>query len=238
MTNVFLCVREFSIIKEMMEYENRHHTIKIIGISTTVIDNLEELVLLEADVLVLQFSIDQQRCTQLLTDASMHDQLQKMNVLSLFEELDSAIIHILLQHDIQNFLVEPYTFDQLLHAISLEGDKKDMKVAVKWNIESIVSELMLEIGLPAHLQGFGYVRTSAILVARNFIGMRIVMGNVYSETARRHQTTASRVEKSIRTAIQYAYRTQPEKICIYNDKPTSSQIILYISEKIKLYEAI
>ena len=61
------------------------------------------------------------------------------------------------------------------------------------------------------------------------------MNNVYQQTAKAHHSTAARVEKCIRTAIAFAYRNQPEKICINNCKPTNTQIISYISEKLKLF---
>lgn len=235
-TKVFLCVKDFLMIKQMMDIENVFKDVKVVGISTTVLVNSRQLSELQTDVLVLQFSIDKEQATNLLKQISAHAHLQSLKVLCLFKELDSDIIHLLLQHGIQNFLVEPCDMKQFIQAIRLECDKKASHKTLAHNIEAFASEIMMDLGLPAHLNGFGYIKTCALLISQNIIGIRIVMGNMYSETARRHHTTATRVEKSIRTAIHYAFRTQPEKICIYNTKPTSSQVILYISEKLKLYE--
>lgn len=236
MTNVFLCVKDFLMIKQMMDVESALEEVKIVGISTTVMDNVYQFTELQVDILVLQFSIDKEQATNLLKQISVQTNLQALKVLCLFKELDSDIIHLLLEYGIQNFLIEPCDKKQLMQAIRLESDKKASQKTVMHNIETVTSKIMMDLGLPAHLNGFGYIKTCALLVSQNIIGMRIVMGNMYRETARRHHTTATRVEKSIRTAIHYAFRTQPEKICIYNTKPTSSQVILYISEQLKLYE--
>lgn len=231
-------MEDFLIMKQGMEVETMVGDVNIVGISTTILQQLNQLLELQVDVLILQFSIDKEQASVLLKKIFKNVNLQSLKVLCLFKELDSDIIHLLLQYEIQNFLIEPCDTKQLIQAIRIEQDKKVPQKPITCNMEAYVSQIMIDLGLPAHLHGFGYIKTSALLIAQTIIGIRIVMGNIYNETARYHHTTATRVEKSIRTAIHYAFRTQPEKICIYNTKPTSSQVILYISEKLKLYTAV
>lgn len=193
--NIFLCVKDFSIIKQMMDYENDSQKIKIVGISTTILEDINELKFLAIDVIVIQFSIDKGQAAILLSQMSEHPLLHKVKKLSLFKELDSDIVHLLLQHDIQNFLLEPCTSQQLIRAIVNESEKKEMEESRSKNSDALITEALMEMGLPVHLNGFLYIKTGAILVARNFVGMRIMMISIYNEIARLHQTTASRVEK-------------------------------------------
>lgn len=231
---VFLCVKDFGVIKEMMEYENESGKIKIVGISTTVLEDMEELEHMEVDMLVLQFAIDYQKAGRLFEYLLMNHQAS-MNVLPLFQELDSEVIHLLLQYDLQNFLVQPFTFSQLISAIESQQFHHQTSVAAANTIESSASEIMLELGLPAHLDGFRYIQSAAIYIAKNVPTIRFNLKNVYQETAKQHRSTSLRVEKCIRTAIGFAYRNQPERICVNNCKPTNRQIIVYISERLKLF---
>lgn len=232
---VFLCINDFGVIKNMMDYENESGKIKIVGISTTVMEHMEELDTKEVDILVLQFSMDQKKSEHLLDYILVENKLD-IKVLPLFQELDSEVIHILLQYDLQNFLVQPFSFAQLLSAIESEQLQKQAISAAANTIEAMASEIMLSLGLPPHLDGFPYIQSCAVYIARNVDDVKAQMKQVYHEAAKCHHSTALRVEKCIRTAINFAYRNQPEKICINNCKPTNTQIILYISEKLKLFE--
>lgn len=232
MIKVFLCVNDFGVIKNMMDYENESGKIKIVGISTTVMDHLEGLDDLEVDVFVFQYTLDKSKSDALLEYVLLNK--RDWRVLPLFQELDSEVIHMLLQYDLQNFLVKPFSFPQLLAAIENE-QLQQQTLAAATTVEAMASEIMLSLGLPAHLDGFAYIQTSAVYIAKNMDVMHLHMKNVYQHTAKTHHSTAVRVEKCIRTAIAFAYRNQPEKICINNCRPTNTQIISYISEKLKLF---
>lgn len=238
MSNVYLCVHDFQLIKDLIACAEHREDINIAGITTTMNEDLENLVDLKIDVFVLQFTSDYVACSRLVSQLSVSETMKSVQLLALFKELDTDIIHMLLQYDIKNFLLEPYSCDQLLNAIHQESNRKEVDDASKWNMDSIAVRTMHDLGLPIHLNGFEYIKTCALLVSQSYPGRRLVMGNVYQECAKIHGTTSVRVEKSIRTAINYAYRTQPENICVYNDKPTSSQIILYVSEKLKLFSVV
>lgn len=231
MTKVFLCVRDLVMLQQLLTLEQ---DLKIVGISTTMLDQVEELSAVQADVLVLQYAIDVERSKRLLQQISMDETLQKMNVIPLFQELDSNAVHLLIQYDIHNFLVEPYDVTQLMEAINAEHQKREFIQGMQQNEETRASLIMVELGLPVHLKGFRYILTSAIQVSNVLTGSHYTMRDVFNETARIHNTTAVRVEKCIRTAINFAYRNSPEKVCIYNAKPTCSQIVCYIGEYVKL----
>lgn len=238
MSNVYLCIHDFNLIRDLIALENDRSDLHIVGITTTIHEDIEKLIDMKVDVLVLQFTADYMLCARVISRIVANEQLRDMQILAMFKELDTDIIHLLLQYDINNFIMEPFTVEQLINAIHQEGSKKEIEDVSKWNMDSIATKTMHDLGLPLHLNGFRYIKTCSLLVAQSYPGRKLTIGNVYLECAKFHETTATRVEKSIRTAINYAYRTQPENICIYNDKPTNSQIILYISEKLKLFTVV
>lgn len=231
MIKLFLAVNDMMILRRMFDYENEY---KIVGITSTDLRDIVALKDLQPDVLVVQYR--DVSTLALFGKVYGDEELQSMKILPLFPDLDGEVVHLLLQYDIHNFLVEPYDVLQVVEAIRAESKRLELLQGIQHTDETIASMIMEDLGLPVHLKGFSYIRTCAIQVVKSG-SMHMTMGVMYNETARIHKTTAARVEKCIRTAIQFAFRSNPEKICIYNAKPTSSQIIFYISERIHLYDS-
>ncbi|MEG0526927.1 MAG: sporulation initiation factor Spo0A C-terminal domain-containing protein [Longicatena sp.] len=238
MKKVYVCVHDYELIKDLLEYANSQREIQILGISTVVGESISKLMELEIDVLIFQFHEDYIASAAFLSKLFEHDCFHSMNVLVLFKELNTNTIHLLLQYDIKNFLVEPYSSKQMIDMLRRDQKNKKIEESSYWNLDSFASKVLQDLGIPMHLDGYEYLRTCSMIVFQRFPGKRLMIGDVYAECAKIHETTSSRVEKSIRTAVNYAYRTQPEKVCIYNNKPTNSQIILYMSERLKLYNLV
>lgn len=235
MSSLYLCVYDFQLIRGLLAQVDKYEDISITGISTTVHEHVNRVLEMRPDIFILQFA-DYRQCNQLVCELTMKEARNGMKIIVLCKDLDTRIIHFLLQYDIKSFLMEPYTCEQIMDVVLQKG--LESASPNPWNVERIAIKTMHALGLPIHLRGFEYIKTCAIVVAQNHVRRRVVMGYIYQECARIHGTTPASVEKAIRTAIKYAYRTQPEHICIYNDKPTSAQIILYISEKIKLFQVM
>ena len=105
------------------------------------------------------------------------------------------------------------------------------------NLEADVTEIIHEIGVPAHIKGYQYLR-EAILLALNSITKIL-----YPTIAKKYQTTSSRVERAIRHAIEVAWsRGKMDTIdemfgyTIHNGKgkPTNSEFIALITDRIRL----
>lgn len=221
------------MLKQLFEFENE---IKIVGISTTMLENTIELKDLAPDLIILQYTNGDDRFVNLFEELGLDKDLNDIKILPLFQDMDSEVVHLLLQYDIHEFLVEPYDVSQLMETIRAESRKREMAQGIQYNHDTLTSLAMSDLGLPLHLKGFAYIKTAVLQVLLNTGGIRNTMAFLYSEVARIHKTTAVRVEKCIRTAIKFAFRNSPEKICIYNAKPTSSQIIFYISEHVRMYD--
>ncbi len=109
--------------------------------------------------------------------------------------------------------------------------------------ENRISELMHSIGVPAHTKGYVYLKDAIGLVLEDVKYMMKITKNLYPTIAERHDTTASRVERAIRNAIEltlvngnkdvianiFDYRVQNPKA-----KLTNSEFIAIIAEKIKV----
>ena len=110
-------------------------------------------------------------------------------------------------------------------------------------LEILVTEIMHQIGVPAHIKGYHYLRESIILAVKDSEIINSVTKLLYPTIAKLHATTSSRVERAIRHAIEVAWdRGDIDVLNSYfgytiqsqRGKPTNSEFIAMISDKLRL----
>lgn len=111
------------------------------------------------------------------------------------------------------------------------------------DLEVTISEIMHQIGVPAHIKGYQYLRKSIILAIEDDDMMNSVTKLLYPTVAKEFRTTPSRVERAIRHAIEVAWdRGDVDVLSSYfgytiqnsRGKPTNSEFIAMIADKLKL----
>ncbi len=111
------------------------------------------------------------------------------------------------------------------------------------DLEVVVSQIMHQIGVPAHIRGYQYLREAIILSVNNNEMISSVTKILYPTVAKTFKTTPSRVERAIRHAIEVAWDRGDVDILssyfgytIQNErgKPTNSEFIAMISDNLKL----
>lgn len=111
------------------------------------------------------------------------------------------------------------------------------------NLESAITNIIHEIGVPAHIKGYMYLREAITMVVNNIELLSAVTKELYPSIARKFNTTSSRVERAIRHAIEVAWgRGRVDTInnlfgyTVHNDKgkPTNSEFIAMIADKLRL----
>ena len=111
------------------------------------------------------------------------------------------------------------------------------------SLEAEITNIIHEIGVPAHIKGYLYLREAITMVVNDVELLSAVTKELYPNIAKRFNTTASRVERAIRHAIEVAWsRGQVETInrifgyTIHNDKgkPTNSEFIAMVADKLRL----
>ncbi len=114
---------------------------------------------------------------------------------------------------------------------------------VRQNLETQVTGIIHEIGVPAHIKGYQYLRESIIMTVEDMDVINAVTKILYPEVAKKFGTTASRVERAIRHAIEVAWdRGDLETLQKYfgytvsnsKGKPTNSEFIAMIADRLVL----
>jgi two-component system, response regulator, stage 0 sporulation protein A len=111
------------------------------------------------------------------------------------------------------------------------------------NLEQEVTKVIHEIGIPAHIKGYQYLRVAIIMVTQNIAYLGAITKELYPTLARQYNTTPTRVERAIRHAIELAWeRGDSDKIYQYfglintgeKGKPTNSEFIAIIADKLRM----
>ncbi len=147
-------------------------------------------------------------------------------------------------------LFKPFDYDVLCERInklcsmrieiSLKDERKSFSDV---DLEVTVTDIMHQIGVPAHLKGYPYLRTGIILCIDNRDMINRVTKQLYPTIAKMHNSTATRVERSMRHAIESAWdRGDVDVLNSYfgytvhtqKGNPTNSEFIAMLSDKIRL----
>ena len=149
------------------------------------------------------------------------------------------------------YFLKPFDINTMAERIiQLSGWKNEISpVVVKDNVitdpelELMVTEIIHQIGVPAHIKGYHYLRDAIILSVKNSSIINSVTKLLYPTVAKDYHTTSSRVERAIRHAIEVAWDRGDIDVLnsyfgytIQNDrgKPTNSEFIAMISDKLRL----
>ena len=123
------------------------------------------------------------------------------------------------------------------------GAGEDRKHFMERNIENDVTSIIHDVGVPAHIKGYQYLREAIIMSVNDNEMLNSITKILYPSIAKKFQTTSSRVERAIRHAIEVAWNrgrmdTIDElfgyTINAEKGKPTNSEFIALIADKIRL----
>lgn len=115
------------------------------------------------------------------------------------------------------------------------------------DMETQVTDVIHQIGVPAHIKGYQYLRTAIMMTIENTDLINSITKELYPSVAKTYGTTSSRVERAIRHAIEVAWdRGDVDVINSYfgytvqstRGKPTNSEFIALISDKLRLRNKI
>lgn len=142
------------------------------------------------------------------------------------------------------FLSKPFDADTLLDRMRA-AFRMSAPVVTNYDaqLRNIVTSIIHEIGVPAHIKGYQYLREAILMAVENMDVINAVTKALYPAVAARYSTTASRVERAIRHAIEVAWdRGDLETLQKYfgytvsntKGKPTNSEFIALIADRVLL----
>ncbi len=155
---------------------------------------------------------------------------------------------------VEYYIAKPVSFDgaigeshERLDILDLKNNKvaetSKTQQASKNYLETKVTKILHEMGVPAHIRGYNYMRESIMMAVDNKEILNYITKELYPEIAKKCQTTPSRVERAIRHAIEVAWSRgnleAKDNLFSYTinsnkGKPTNSEFIALIADRLRL----
>nr|WP_285840836.1 sporulation transcription factor Spo0A [Cytobacillus kochii] len=245
------------LVALLEEYISSQEDMEIVGVAHNGQDCLNILDEIETDVLVLDIIMPH------LDGLAVLEKMRELNL----KTLPSVIMLTAFgQEDVTKkavdlgasyFILKPFDMDNLASHIRQVSGKSSPMIrkspsttnyrtqaeAKPKNLDASITSIIHEIGVPAHIKGYLYLREAISMVYNDIELLGSITKVLYPDIAKKYNTTASRVERAIRHAIEVAWsRGNIDSISslfgytvsMTKAKPTNSEFIAMVADKLRL----
>ena len=222
--------------------------ITIVGESADGESAREDILRLSPDVVLLDLWL--RHCDGAKLIADIRSQMKEPPEFIIVTSLTSvSIIEDAIEAGAAFCVMKPCDLSTLASKIRRVVDKKSFlaKSALpekpEPDVEAQVTHLIHQVGIPAHIKGYQYLRTAILMTMRNTDIINSVTKELYPSIARQYHTTSSRVERAIRHAIEVAWDRGDYDVLsnlfgytiqTSRGKPTNSEFIALIADNLRL----
>ena len=195
----------------------------------------------QPDVVVIDAILPNMDAIEILEKTRYQERRPHFIITSAYE--NEFIERQVMENGAAYFMMKPFDISTLGNRIKgLMQKQKTTETAIQQaDLEVIVTDMIHQLGVPAHIKGYQYIRSAIMMVVENMDLLNFITKQLYPEIAKAYNTTASRVERAIRHSIEVAWsRGKPEvmneifgyTIHTGKGKPTNSEFIAMVAEAI------
>jgi len=237
--------KEFcELLKDFLQQED---DLKITGVAFNGFEALEIVKEQAPDVLVLDVIMPHLDGIGVLEKLSENATNHRPKVIILTAFGQESITQKAVELGADYYILKPFDFSVLATRIKqLTGGFKPaqyISVSKPKSLDVAVTNIIHEMGVPAHIKGYHYLRDAILEVIEDVNLLGAVTKELYPAIAQKYQTTPSRVERAIRHAIELAWdRGNVEMmtkffgytINLERGKPTNSEFIAMVADKLRI----
>jgi two-component system response regulator (stage 0 sporulation protein A) len=225
---------------------------EVVGEAGNGVEAVEKLQKLQPDIIILDLIMPMLDGIGVL-EKLPELKIRKPHIIVLSAIGHENIIQEAMSLGVEYYMVKPFDMEILCKRIreiaqekQRSGEKRLFQQAPKSAARSLdeeITSIFLTIGIPAHIKGYHFLREAVKMVIDDTELINSITKELYPGVARRFNTTASKVERAIRHAIEVAWtRGRIENINtifgynIYpkNDKPTNGEFIALVADKLHI----
>ena len=201
---------------------------------------LEKVQAENPDIVVIDYAMEHMDCFGVLK--ALDTYLKKPIFVVASDQKDEKIKNKVLQAGATIYSLKPFDIQKLSSDLKTLCAKNKAQHRDS-NIEWLVTDVIHQIGVPAHIKGYQYLREAIMISIDDLAIINAVTKKLYPMVAQKFETTSSRVERAIRHAIEVAWdRGDLDTLDAYfgytiqssRGKPTNSEFIAMISDKLRL----
>lgn len=244
--------RIISILKDAL---SKDEEITVVGTASDGEEALKKIHLLKPDVVLLDLimpKIDGLGVMERVKNMTLDDKPKIIVVSAVSQE---SVTEHAFELGAVYYILKPFDTRVLVSRVKAVGNSEVQEKKVinmvfgrpepleTHSLEADVTAIIHEIGVPAHIKGYQYLRDAIILSVQDGEIMGAITKRLYPTIAKKYKTTSSRVERAIRHAIEVAWSRGKmdtiEELFGYTvssgkGKPTNSEFVALIADKIRL----
>ena len=197
----------------------------------------------QPDVVVIDAILPNMDAIEILEKTRYQERRPHFIITSAYE--NEFIERQVMENGAAYFMMKPFDISTLGNRIKgLMQKQKTTETAIQQaDLEVIVTDMIHQLGVPAHIKGYHYLRTAILASIQNQALLESVTKMLYPTVAQKYDTTSSRVERAIRHAIEIAWdRGDLDTINSFfgytvnncKGKPTNSEFIALLTDKLRL----
>ena len=241
----------------MEEAIKKDKEIEVIGKAEDGMDALEQIRMKEPDVVLLDLIMPKLDGLGVMEHVKKDVTLKKVPSFIVITGIGQEVVtESAFELGASYYMLKPFDYQLVISRIKqlrgvgmhrrtegTAGTAKGTNAFLERNLESDVTNVIHEIGVPAHIKGYHYLRDAIMMSVNDTEMLNSITKQLYPTIAKRHKTTPSRVERAIRHAIEVAWsRGKMDTIDALfgytihggKGKPTNSEFVALIADKIRL----
>ena len=234
------------LIEAVKETFKKHSTIKFVLEAHNGKEGFEIIKSrqFEYDVIILDLIMPEKDGLYVLEAMKQNNINKKVIVATSYNAME--VIRQVSEYGVNYYVLKPFDMKDLEKRIMLVASKEyDNKVIdVEYNnIQSSISKILHELGIPSHIKGYQYIREGINILYDHPETIGGITKELYPELANKYDTTVSRVERAIRHAIEVSWNRGSwdlmeeifgHSVDVDKAKPTNSEFIVTIADKLRL----
>ena len=242
----------------LQDYLQGQEDLNIVGMAHNGLQAWELIQTEEPDVIILDQVMPNLDGLSVLERINARTTMRRPKIIMLTAFGQESLTHQAMMLGVDYFILKPFDLDVLSKRIrsltqdipssmptqfSSSASPSVTSVGNGLNLNFEVTTIMHQIGIPAHVKGYQYIRDAILMVVEDVSILGAVTKELYPGIAKKHNTASSRVERGIRHAIELAWvRGQTDTLKrifgysmnIERQKPTNSEFIALLADKFRV----
>jgi len=249
-----------NICQMLQNYLQGQEDINIVGVAYNGLEAVELIQTKEPDLVILDLVMPHLDGLGVLEHLNARTMMKRPKTIMLTAFGQESLTHQAMTLGVDYFILKPFDLDilykrvrSLIHDLSTDEPLQFSAsasvtpsmttVRSEHKLVSEVTTVMHQIGIPAHVKGYQYIREAILMVVEDVSLLGAVTKELYPGIAKKYDTASSRVERGIRHAIELAWeRGQKDTLKqifgysmnIERQKPTNSEFIAVLADKFRM----
>ncbi len=227
------------------DYLAGHEDLELVGVAHNGMEVLDLVEETKPDVLVLDIIMPHLDGIGVL-ERLVRDEAGRPKVIMLTAFGQESVTQRVVSLGADYYVLKPFSLDVLadrIRQLALSTRPASQAPTRSRNLEVEVTNIIHEVGIPAHIKGYFYLRDAIMMVVNHVDYLGAITKELYPAVAGKYETTPSRVERAIRHAIEVAWNrgnidaiTRLFGYTVSHDrgKPTNSEFIAMIADKLRM----